>query len=120
MRTAAKKKVIAKSVKLAPKKTIVKKAIGTNSKPKEIKLTTPLTSPALAIPESSKTKQSQLIALLKDPRGASIPELIIATGWQAHSLRGVISGVLRNRLKMTVMSEVDHLGVRRYRIVNEI
>ena len=120
MRTATKKKVIAKSVKLAPNKTIVKKAIGTNLKPKELKLTTPLTSPALVIPTSPKTKQSQLIALLKDPRGATIHELIQATGWQAHSIRGVISGVLRKRLKMSVMSQVDPLGVRHYRIVNEI
>jgi hypothetical protein len=58
--------------------------------------------------------------LLSSSQGASIPELIIATGWQAHSIRGVISGILRKRLKMSVMSQVDPLGVRHYRIVNEI
>ena len=113
MRTAAKKKVIAKSVKLAPKKTTVKKTIPTNSKPKEPKLTTPLTSPALVIPTSPKTKQSQLIALLNNPKGSSIKELMQATGWQAHSVRGVISGVIRKRLGLTVISQKKD-GVQRY------
>lgn len=39
-----------------------------------------------------------------------------ATGWQAHSVRGVISGVLRKKLGLNVQSAtVD--GTRRYRIV---
>lgn len=105
MRNATNKKVITKSVKLAPNKTIVKKAITTNSKPKELKLTTPLTSSALVIPTSPKTKQSQLIALLKSPNGATVQDLMKATGWQAHSIRGVISGVIKKRLGLTVISE---------------
>ncbi len=115
MRTATNKKVIAKSVKLAPNKTIVKKAIATNSKPKELKLTTPLTSPALVIPTSPKTKQSQLIALLKSPNGATVQDLMKATGWQAHSIRGVISGVIRKRLGLTVISQKTD-GIQHYRI----
>ena len=115
MRTATKKRVIIQPLKLAPKKTTVKKTIPTNSKPKEPKLTTPLTSPALVIPTSPKTKQSQLIALLNNPKGSSIKELMQATGWQAHSVRGVISGVIRKRLGLTVIShKMD--GVQHYRI----
>jgi len=114
MRTATTKKDIIKST---PKKTVSKKAIAKKSKPKptEIKLTAPLTSPAPAFPESSKTKQSQLIALLKDPRGATIQDLMQITGWQAHSVRGVISGIVRKRLGLNVIGrKID--GVHHYRI----
>ncbi len=112
MRTATTKKDIIKST---PKKTVSKKTIAKKSKPTEIKLTAPLTSLAPALPESSKTKQSQLIALLKGPRGATIQDLMQTTGWQAHSIRGVISGVMRKRLGLTVISQkID--GVQHYRI----
>ncbi|OHC10234.1 MAG: hypothetical protein A2X74_09300 [Polynucleobacter sp. GWA2_45_21] len=67
------------------------------------------------MPESPKTKQSQLIALLKDPKGSNIQELMQATGWQAHSVRGVISGVIRKRLGLSVISEKMD-GVQHYRI----
>lgn len=65
--------------------------------------------------EAPTTKQGQLIDLLKQWAGASLADLMSATGWQAHSVRGVISGVLRKRLQLPVISEtVD--GTRRYRI----
>jgi hypothetical protein len=61
------------------------------------------------------TKQSLLIALLERKRGATIDELIHATGWQAHSVRGVMSGVLRKRLGLNIQSELFD-SVRHYRI----
>ncbi|MRS98908.1 DUF3489 domain-containing protein [Ralstonia pickettii] len=61
------------------------------------------------------TKQAQLIALLKQASGASLADLMSVTGWQAHSVRGVISGVLRKRLQLPVISETID-GTRRYRI----
>ena len=61
------------------------------------------------------TKQSQLIALLERKRGATLDELMHATGWQAHSVRGVMSGVLRKRLGLNVQSELLD-SVRHYRI----
>jgi hypothetical protein len=56
-----------------------------------------------------------LIALLERKRGATLDELMHATGWQAHSVRGVMSGVLRKRLGLNVQSELLD-GVRHYRI----
>ena len=53
--------------------------------------------------EAPTTKQGQLIALLKQGAGASLADLMSATGWQAHSVRGVISGVLRKRLQLPVI-----------------
>ena len=65
--------------------------------------------------EAPATKQARLIALIKQAPGASLADLTAATGWQAHSVRGAISGVLRKRLQLPVISEtVD--GTRRYRI----
>ena len=63
------------------------------------------------------TKQALLIDLLKRKDGASIDVIVKATGWQAHSVRGAISGALKKKLGLTVTSEaVDGRG-RVYRIV---
>lgn len=51
------------------------------------------------------TKQAQIITLLKRPEGATIAEIVAATGWQAHSARGMISGALKKRLGLPITSE---------------
>ncbi|WP_412508162.1 DUF3489 domain-containing protein [Roseovarius sp. SYSU LYC5161] len=51
------------------------------------------------------TKQAQIIALLQRPEGASIGEIVEATGWQAHSARGMISGALKKKLGLAITSE---------------
>jgi DNA-binding MarR family transcriptional regulator len=51
------------------------------------------------------TKQALMIDLLKRKKGATIAEIVAATGWQAHSVRGVISGALKKKLSLTVTSE---------------
>ncbi len=50
------------------------------------------------------TKQVMLIALLQRPEGASIAEIVEATGWMGHSARGAISGVLKKKLALPVTS----------------
>ncbi|MGI3211890.1 DUF3489 domain-containing protein [Roseovarius tibetensis] len=59
-----------------------------------------LTSPAIR----AGTKQAQIIALLQRPEGASIGEIVEATGWQAHSARGMISGALKKKLGLAITS----------------
>lgn len=56
-------------------------------------------------PLQADSKQSQLISLLRSPAGGTIDELMQLTGWQPHSVRGVISGALRKRLKLNVTCE---------------
>ncbi|RYE08245.1 MAG: DUF3489 domain-containing protein [Hyphomicrobiales bacterium] len=68
-------------------------------------------------PSAGKTtKLDMLIAALRHKMGATIDELMEATGWQAHSVRGSISGALKKRMSLNVVSEtVDGRG-RVYRI----
>jgi hypothetical protein len=63
------------------------------------------------------TQQAKVIDLLRRIDGASIAELAKATGWQPHSVRGVISGVLKKKLGLAVASEPDADRGRVYRIV---
>ncbi len=61
------------------------------------------------------SKLATLITLLKRPKGAGLDELCGATGWQAHSVRGAISGSLKKKLGLAVTSAVDG-ETRIYRI----
>ena len=51
------------------------------------------------------TKQAQLIAMLRTPEGATIDEIVAATGWQSHTVRGVFAGALKKKLGLEVISE---------------
>lgn len=67
-------------------------------------------------PEDTKTKADSVIALLRRKNGATLPDLMQATAWQTHSVRGFISGTLKKRMGLTVTSEKRANGERRYRI----
>jgi hypothetical protein len=62
------------------------------------------------------SKREQVLRLLRRNRGASLAELQKATGWQAHSVRGFLSGTVKKRLGLTLQSETSEKGGRRYRI----
>ena len=49
------------------------------------------------------SKSAQIINLLKRPNGASIPELVKVTTWQAHSVRGFMSGTLKTKRGLLVI-----------------
>ncbi|PZX36294.1 uncharacterized protein DUF3489 [Roseinatronobacter thiooxidans] len=53
------------------------------------------------------TKQAQVIALLQRPEGASIAEIVAATGWLAHSARGLISGGLKKKLGLQITTQKE-------------
>lgn len=67
-------------------------------------------------PEITTTKQSQLVTLLRSAAGASMDQMMALTGWQSHTVRGMLSGSLRKRLGLTVQWQVED-AVRVYRIV---
>jgi hypothetical protein len=67
-------------------------------------------------PRREGTKQARLIAMLKTPEGATIPDIVAEFGWLPHTARGAIAGTLKKKLGLTVVSEkVDGRG-RVYRI----
>jgi hypothetical protein len=62
------------------------------------------------------TKQALLISMLQRPEGTTMQEIIAATGWQAHSARGAMSGALGKKLRLVVVSTKDDARGRVYRI----
>ena len=78
-------------------------------------------APHTADPKANKpdtrSKQSRVIAMLQSPPGATIAAMMTATGWQQHSVRGFLAGVVRKRLKLKLASKtVD--GNRVYQIAS--
>jgi hypothetical protein len=69
----------------------------------------PEASPSPATPKPvairAGTKQAEIIGLIQRPEGASIAEIVEATGWLAHSARGLISGGLKKKLNLPIISE---------------
>jgi hypothetical protein len=64
------------------------------------------------------TKSDIILALLSRRCGVSIDEMMRATGWQAHSVRGFLAGTVKKKLGRGVISEAGDKG-RIYRIVAE-
>ncbi len=63
------------------------------------------------------TKGSMILNLLQRKKGVSVEDMRGATGWQAHSVRGFLSAVVRKKLGLELISETGKDGVRRYRVV---
>jgi hypothetical protein len=70
--------------------------------------------PATASRPSSKT--SKVLDMLKRPNGATLKELMKATGWQPHSVRGFLSGTVGKKMKLTVASSREEDGERCYSV----
>jgi hypothetical protein len=64
--------------------------------------------------EGSKTET--ILGLLKRPGGATLNQILRATGWQAHSVRGFVSGTLGKKMGLTVLSSRTGEGDRTYSI----
>ena len=68
--------------------------------------------------QSGTSKSTQIITLLMRPSGASVPEIMKATSWQAHSVRGFMSGTLKAKQGLLVVSNQTAGKDRRYRIAD--
>jgi hypothetical protein len=67
-------------------------------------------------PESKPSKTAVLLKLLRRKNGASMGQLMAASGWQAHSVRGFLAGAVKDRLGLTVESKLSASGERRYSV----
>ena len=72
----------------------------------------------VAPPVPPASKKDTVIALLQRANGGTLAELMTATGWQAHSVRGFISGTLRKKLLLAVVAAKNTAGEHTYQIVN--
>ena len=69
------------------------------------------------IPVRPGTKLAALVMVLRSPQGATSLQLMLATAWQPHTVRGAISGLLRKKLGLNVVLAHNDSGERVYRVV---
>jgi len=69
------------------------------------------------IPVRLGTKLAALVVALRRPQGSTSLQLMLATGWQPHTVRGAISGMLRKKLGLNVVLAHNDSGERVYRVV---
>jgi hypothetical protein len=62
------------------------------------------------------SKAAKILDLLKRPEGATLAAIMKATDWQAHSVRGFLSGTIRKKLGIDVVSTKGEDGERTYSI----
>ena len=75
-------------------------------------------SPRKARSAPGPSKQDRVLEMLRGRKGATVPAIMKATGWQQHSVRGFFAGVVRKRLNLPLISEKTDHG-RIYRIGSE-
>ena len=81
-------------------------------------------TPAKKAPKTAKkagaardgSKSAKVLELLQRPDGATLKELMKATGWQPHSVRGFLSGAVGKKMGLTVASTKAEDGERRYSV----
>ena len=72
--------------------------------------------PSEAQRDARVTKQERLLTLLNRPEGTSIKEMMQATKWQQHSVRGFLAGTVKKKLGFSLTSSKSSDEPRRYRI----
>ena len=110
------------AVATASSETVASVANGAHRKRSPKPSAVPETAPTPVLAKRTRAEPSKSDVVLKKLRlakGATTAMLIEATGWQAHSVRGFISGTVKKKLGLNVLSEVGKDGLRRYRVVEQ-
>jgi len=89
---------------------------GAQGAPKEAKATKKATRRQKGAPAREGSKKAQILELLRQAGGATLKDLTSTTGWQAHSVRGFISGSLGKKMGLKVESFKTPQGDRAYRV----
>ena len=76
---------------------------------------TPLKQPPV---DGRVTKNAQILQLLNRREGASIEDMMQATEWQQHSVRGFLAGTVKKKMGLALTSSKAEGDVRRYRIAS--
>jgi hypothetical protein len=76
------------------------------------------TKPEVAQPKLARngSKTARILDLLQRPGGATSKDLMKATGWLPHSVRGFLSGTARKKMGLTVTSTKGEDGERTYSV----
>jgi hypothetical protein len=92
-------------------------ARGTKATAKSRKRKSPNTAASLSTSPTPRetSKLADMIALLRRKEGATLDQMMKTTDWQAHSVRGAMSGALKKKRGLTITSIKD-AGTRTYRI----
>jgi hypothetical protein len=72
-------------------------------------------APRKSSSRSDVTKHDQVLAMLRSRGGATVAALVRTTGWQPHSVRGFLAGVVKKKLGLNLTSEKTESG-RVYRV----
>jgi hypothetical protein len=107
----------------APSRRKVPSAAVTAKKPPRSVVSKPERAAAAKMPPKADkpnlervTKQERMLTLLSRPEGASIAEMMQATDWQQHSVRGFLAGTVKKKLGFSLTTSRAAGDVRRYRI----
>lgn len=102
-----------------PTKTAKSSRKSTATKARTKSRKTPRSRPKVAATSAVQTKPSksdQCLTLLRQSGGATVSELMAVTGWQAHSVRGFLSGTVRKKLGLDLQSLKADGEARRYHV----
>jgi hypothetical protein len=68
--------------------------------------------------KAGPSKTDLVLKKLRTTKGTTLAQLTDLTGWQQHSVRGFLSGTVRKKLDLKLVSEVGKDGIRRYRVID--
>ncbi len=87
--------------------------------PKKAKATKEATAKDAAPTARDGSKKAIILDMLRRAEGATLADIMSATAWQAHSVRGFISGAITKKMGLTVESIKTPEGARTYRIAGK-